>query len=403
MKITALIMAGGRGERFWPRSRKNLPKQFLSLTDDSRTMIQLTVDRILPLVDMEDIYIATNKDYKDLVKEQLPGIPDENILCEPIGRNTAPCIGLGLMHISKKEEILSDFHDISQPNAGQMSTGHPASPDPEAGDRDAVMMVLPSDSLIKDGDRYRDLIQDACDIAAAGDNLVTMGIRPNYPETGYGYIKYIKKDRSGNSEAGCGADGSGESFDSAFRVAKFVEKPSLEKAREYLASGDYLWNAGMFVWKVSTILKEFSSFLSEMLKGLNEIKDAIGTGDEDKVLGEVFPTLESISIDYGIMEKAGSIYTIPGDFGWDDVGSWLAVERIKSVNEDNNVVAGNVITIGTKDCIIEAQDKLIAAVGLKDIVVVDTSDATLICNKGATGDIKKVLEALRTGDETRYL
>ena len=397
MKTTALIMAGGRGERCWPRSRKNLPKQFLSLTDDSRTMIQLTVDRILPLVDMEDIYIATNKDYKELVKEQLPGIPDENILCEPIGRNTAPCIGLGLMHISKKEGILSDFSDVSKPAD---------SPGTEVGGRDAVMMVLPSDSLIKDGDRYRDLIREACDIAEAGDNLVTMGIKPNYPETGYGYIKYIKDNEDDPASAGnegCTSDGNGGSFGSAYRVDKFVEKPSIERAREYLASGDYLWNAGMFVWKVSTVLKEFGSYLPDMLKGLNVIRDAIGTPDEDKVLGEVFPTLESISIDYGIMEKAGSIYTIPGDFGWDDVGSWLAVERIKSVNEDNNVVAGNVITIGTKDCIIEAQDKLIAAVGLKDIVVVDTQDATLICDKAATADIKKVLEALRAGDNTQYL
>ena len=161
MKITALIMAGGRGERFWPRSRKKLPKQFLSLTDDDRTMIQLTVDRILPLVDMEDIYIATNKDYKPLVREQLPGIPEENILCEPVGRNTAPCIGLGATHISKKYE-------------------------------DAVMMVLPSDSLIKDAGRYRELAGEACSIADDGSNLVTMGIRPSYPETGYGYIKFIK-------------------------------------------------------------------------------------------------------------------------------------------------------------------------------------------------------------------
>ncbi|MBR5765180.1 MAG: mannose-1-phosphate guanylyltransferase [Lachnospiraceae bacterium] len=356
MKKTALIMAGGRGERFWPRSRKDRPKQFLSLTDDGRTMIQLTVDRILPLVDMEDIYIATNKDYKGLVKEQLPGIPDKNILCEPMGRNTAPCIGLGAMHILNKYE-------------------------------DSVMMVLPSDSLIKDGDRYRELIREAFDIASEGENLVTMGIRPNYPETGYGYIKYIKERSHGRS----------------FRVDKFVEKPSLELAKEYLATGQYLWNAGMFVWKVSTVVKQFETFLPDMLKGLVTIKDAVGTPDEDKVLKEVFPTLESISIDYGIMEKAGSIYTIPGDFGWDDVGSWLAVERIKNTDDDNNVIDGNVISVGTKDCIIQAKDKLIAAVGLKDIVVVDTDDATLICDKSATADIKKVLENLRNNDRTEYL
>ena len=360
MKKTALIMAGGRGERFWPRSRKSLPKQFLSLTDDGRTMIQLTVDRILPLVDISDIYIATNRDYKNLVKEQLPGIPDENILCEPVGRNTAPCIGLGAMHILKKEENE---------------------------DGDALMMVLPSDSLIKDGDRYRELISEAFDIAAEGENLVTMGIRPNYPETGYGYIKYD----------------SGQPRGRAFRVDRFVEKPTLDVAKEYLASGQYLWNAGMFVWKVSSVIKQFESFLPQMLKGLYSIKEAVGTADEDEVLREIFPTLESISIDYGIMEKAGSIYTIPGDFGWDDVGSWLAVERIKKTDDDNNVIDGNVITIGTKDCIIQAQDKLIAAVGLKDIVVVDTKDATLICDKAATADIKKVLENLRGDNKTQYL
>ena len=356
MKITALIMAGGRGERFWPRSRKKLPKQFLSLTDDDRTMIQLTVDRILPLVDMEDIYIATNKDYRALVRQQLPGIPEQNILCEPVGRNTAPCIGLGAVHISKKYD-------------------------------DAVMMVLPSDSLIKDGDRYRELTGEACDIAAEGDNLVTMGIRPSYPETGYGYIKFIKGENHGN----------------AYKVDRFVEKPSVEKAREYLETGEYLWNAGMFVWKVSTILGMFESHLPAMKQGLDRIGEAVGTPSQDKTLESIFPELESISVDYGIMEKAQSIYTIPGDFGWDDVGSWLAVERVRTVNEDNNVIGGNVVTIDTKDCIIEGSDKLIAAVGLRDTVIVDTSDAILICGKNSTADIKKVLAALRDGGHDEVL
>ncbi len=356
MKKTALIMAGGRGERFWPRSRKALPKQFLALTDDDRTMIQLTVDRILPLVDIEDVYVATNRDYKELVKEQLPGIPEENILCEPVGRNTAPCIGLGAMHILSKYD-------------------------------DAVMMVLPSDSLIKDGDRYRELISEGFDIAAEGENLITMGIRPGYPETGYGYIKY-------NDEGSRG---------SAYKVDKFVEKPSLELAKEYLATGRYLWNAGMFMWKVSTIVKLFERFLPDMLKGLYDIKDAIGTADEDKVLKDIFPGLESISIDYGIMEKADSIYTFTGDFGWDDVGSWLAVARIRDTDDDNNLIEGNVVSVGVKDSIILAKDKMIAAVGLKDIVVVDTDDATLICDRAATGDIKKVLETLRERGREEYL
>ncbi|MCR5507852.1 MAG: mannose-1-phosphate guanylyltransferase [Lachnospiraceae bacterium] len=355
MKTTALIMAGGRGERFWPRSRKNMPKQFLSLTDDSRTMIQLTVDRILPLVDIKDIYIATNGAYKELVKEQLPGIPDENILCEPVGRNTAPCIGLAAMHILKKDE-------------------------------DALMMVLPSDSLIKDGDRYRELISGGFEIASGHDSLVTMGIRPNYPETGYGYIKYTK-DR----------------VLSGYRVERFVEKPSLERAKEYLEAGDYLWNAGMFIWKASVIRKQFENFLPDMIKGLEAIGDAIGTKDEERVLNEIFPTLESVSIDYGIMEKADNIYTIPGDFGWDDVGSWTAVARIRDMDKDGNVIDGNVIAAGVNDCIIQAQDKLVAAVGLKGIVVVDTPDAMLICDKSATADIKKVIELLKSDGREEYL
>ena len=189
MKVTALIMAGGRGERFWPRSRRNLPKQFLSLTDDGRTMIQLTVERILPLVDIEDIYIATNKDYRQLALEQLPGIPEENILCEPIGRNTAPCIGLGAVHIAKKYE-------------------------------DAIMLVLPSDHLIKFTKMYQTTLRDACRIAEEGTNLVTIGIMPDYPETGYGYIKFDAKEPEGR----------------AYRVDRFVEKPSLEAAKEYLGS-----------------------------------------------------------------------------------------------------------------------------------------------------------------------
>ena len=255
MKKKALIMAGGKGERFWPRSRVNLPKQFLSLTDDGKTMIQLTVERISPLVDIKDVYIATNENYRELVKEQLPGLPEENILCEPVGRNTAPCIGLGAVHVASKYE---------------------------------------------DG------------VAESGSNLVTVGITPNYPETGYGYIKY-NKDACNNG---------------SYPVEKFVEKPDLETAKSYLADGTYLWNSGMFVWKVSTILNCFKEFMNSTYNGLLKIKDSIGTDDYQKVLNEEFPNLESQSVDYGIMEKASDIYTLAGNFGWDDVGSWLAVGRI---------------------------------------------------------------------------
>ena len=356
MNITALIMAGGRGERFWPKSRRNLPKQFLSLTDDGKTMIQLTVERILPLVKMENIYIATNKDYKALVQEQLPDIPERNILCEPVGRNTAPCIGLGAVHIEKRYG-------------------------------DALMLVLPSDHLIKFNKMFLRTLQDACDVAEKGENLVTLGITPDYPETGYGYIKFDSQITEGR----------------AYAVERFVEKPSLETAKEYLAAEEYLWNSGMFVWKVSTILKNMEKFLPETYQGLKKIQNAIGTGEEEYVLEHEFAEMESQSVDYGIMEKAEHIFTLPGTFGWDDVGSWLAVERIKRTNESGNVVNGNVITVNTHRCIIQGEAKLIAAVGLEDLIVVDTQDATLICAKDSAGDIKKVLENLKICNRDEYI
>jgi len=356
MKKTALIMAGGRGERFWPKSRKNLPKQFLSLTDDGKTMIQLTVERILPLVELEDIYIATNRDYKALVQEQLPGLPEENILCEPVGKNTAPCIGLGAMHVAKKYE-------------------------------DAIMMVLPSDHLIKYTQMFTNTLSDACDVAERGENLVTLGITPDCPETGYGYIKFIPDQLLGR----------------AFAVERFVEKPNLETAKEYLATEQYLWNSGMFIWKVSTILKNLQEHLPEMYDGLCRIGDAIGTEQEQEVLVKEFTDFQSVSIDYGIMEKAKNIYILSGSFGWDDVGSWLAVGRIKNSNEFGNVITGNVVTVDTQNTIIQGGSKLIATVGLENMIVVDTEDALLICEKDHAGDIKKILENLRLCNRSEYL
>ena len=355
-KKTALIMAGGRGERFWPRSRQNMPKQFLSLTDDGKTMIQLTVERILPLVNMEDIFIVTNRSYKDLVREQLPDLPDENILCEPVGKNTAPCIGLGAVHIAKKYG-------------------------------DAVMMVLPSDHLIKYTSLFLNTLTDACEVAEQGGNLVTLGIAPDCPETGYGYIKFQPEQTLGR----------------AFAVEKFVEKPDLETAKAYLASEQYLWNSGMFIWKTSTILDNLQAHLPETYAGLCKIREAIGTPMEEQVLEREFQGVRAESIDYGVMEKARDIYILSGAFGWDDVGSWLAVSRIKRSNELGNVVEGNVVTVDTRDTIIQGGGKLIAAVGLEDMIVVDSEDALLICEKAHAGDIKKVLENLKICNRREYL
>ncbi len=356
MNSTALIMAGGRGERFWPKSRKNMPKQFLSLTDDGKTMIQLTVERISSIVKLEDIYISTNKDYKTLVLKQLPGLPEKNVLCEPVGRNTAPCIGLGAMHIAKKYD-------------------------------DAMMFVLPSDHLIKFNNMFLRTLQDASEVAEKGENLVTIGIAPDYPETGYGYIKFDPEITEGRS----------------YKVDRFVEKPNLEAAKEYLATEEYLWNSGMFVWKISSILKNIQRFMPDTYEALKRIHATIGTEQEETVLEKEFYGIQSQSIDYGIMEKAEDIYILPGTFGWDDVGSWLAVERIKKSNEFGNVVNGNIITVNTNNCVIQGEKKLIATVGLEDMIIVDTEDATLICAKDHAGDIKKVLENLKICNREEYI
>ena len=356
LKKTALIMAGGRGERFWPKSRLSCPKQFLSLTDDGKTMIQLTVERILPLIASEDIYISTNRDYKVLVREQLPEIPEENILCEPVGRNTAPCIGLGAVYMARKYG-------------------------------DAVMYVLPSDHLIKYGSIFLGALSDAGEVAEQGKNLVTLGITPDSPETGYGYIKFLPDRMLGR----------------AFEVESFVEKPNLQTAKEYVASEQYLWNSGMFIWKISTILENLKKYLPDTYEGLCKIQTAIGTEDELAVLEREFSAFRAKSIDYGVMEKAKNIYILSGSFGWDDVGSWLAVGRIKKSNEFGNVISGNAITVDTKNCIIQSDSKLIATVGMENIIVVDTKDALLICEKDSAGEIKKVLENLKICNRTEYL
>lgn len=361
MKTTALIMAGGKGERFWPRSRVSLPKQFLSFTDDGKTMLQLTAERISSLVDIKDIYIATNNNYKALVQQQLPGLPKENILCEPEGRNTAPCIGLGAVHIMKGCEL--------------------------QGEDDAAMIVLASDHLIKNTELFVETLKECIDITGSGDNLVTLGITPNYPETGYGYIRYNRDVK----------------LKGGYKVDAFVEKPDQNTAGRYLREGGYLWNSGMFIWRVTTILDCFKRYMPSTFEGLMRIKDAVGTASENEVLEKEFPNLESQSVDYGIMEKAENIYTIPGMFGWDDVGSWTAVGRIRDNDEAGNVINGNVVAVDVKDCVIEGSNKLIAAVGLHDMVIVDTDDAILISTKEDTGKIKQVLANLRSSNRTQYL
>lgn len=359
MKTTVVIMAGGKGERFWPKSRKKLPKQFLCLSNDGKTMIQHTVSRVEKLVDSEDIFVVTSESYKNLVMEQLPNIPEKNILIEPISKNTAPCIGLAAIHIRERYG-------------------------------DAVMIVLPSDHVIKYNEMFLDTLKDAVVLAEENENMVTIGITPSYPETGYGYICLGKANEALQRIR-------------AYEVEAFTEKPTIEKAKEYVASGKFLWNSGMFVWKASTILSNISKELPKLYEGLIRIKEALGTDDEARVLKEEFMAFTSVSIDYGIMEKCKNIYTLPGNFGWDDVGSWLALERINTTNDSGNVISGNIITIDSKNSIIQGSEKLIATIGIENLVIVETKDAILISRKDQVQDIKKVVDNLKICNRDQYL
>ena len=354
MNTTAVIMAGGRGERFWPKSRNASPKQFLSLTKDGETMIQKTVKRLLPIVRADDIYIVTNAAYTELVHEQLPHIPEENILAEPCARNTAPCIAFAAAVIGRKYE-------------------------------DAVMLVLPSDHLIGYENIYINTLKKAVRAAEAGKNLVTIGITPEYPETGYGYINF------------------GAENGDVYEVERFVEKPDLPTAKKYLASGKYLWNSGMFVWKISSIMANLRELMPDIYEGAVRIGEAYGTPGFTDILVKEFSAFRSESIDFGIMEKADNIYTIPGSFGWDDVGSWLAVERINEVDDDHNFIDGDVIAVDAKRTTICGGKRLVAAIGTRDLIVVDTDDVILVCSKNSTQDVKKVIAQLKEQKRTELI
>jgi mannose-1-phosphate guanylyltransferase len=258
--ITALIMAGGQGTRFWPLSRTHKPKQFLNLTDDQKTMLQSTVERIKPLVPSERIFIATNKNYKKPIQEQLAEIPEENIILEPLKRNTAPSIGLSSLYIENK---------------------YPGS----------TVLVLPADHLIKDENRFLDIIKKAVMTTATGNNIVTLGIKPTHPEIGYGYIHYGDRFHTIDN-------------DHIFSVKEFKEKPDLATAKDFLKDGNYLWNSGMFIWNVQSILENFKTYMPNLYSSLNQIKKVLGTDLEKKTILEEFKSMENISIDYGIMENA---------------------------------------------------------------------------------------------------
>jgi len=352
------IIAGGIGSRFWPKSRVTYPKQFLDILNTGKTLIQQTFERFEKFVPKENIFVVTSFEYTDIVKEQIPGITEENIVSEPCRKNTAPCIAF----ISFK---------IMQSN-------------PEA-----TLLVAPADHLILDNPTFEQTCQKAIEFVENNDALVTLGIKPTHPNTGYGYIQ-----READAVA-----------DNVFKVKTFTEKPNLELAKTFFASGDFLWNAGIFIWKVSAIIKSFEMHQPEMHEIFLTEKDKFNSAEEKEALEKIYPLCSSISIDYAIMEKANNVYVIPSSFGWSDLGTWTSAYDNLEKDYLGNAIAGEkVMIIDSTQCMITAPDKkLVVLQGLNDFIVIDTEDALLICKKEKEQEIKEYVAEVKKNIGDKYL
>jgi mannose-1-phosphate guanylyltransferase len=355
----AVILAGGRGTRFWPRSRTRTPKQLLNIVGDA-TMLQQTVERLRPAFAPSQIWIVTNEEQAPAVRRQVPIVPYANILTEPRGRNTAAAIGLAAMHILKTATRQ---------------------------DGDALMAVLPADHYIGQPARYLRIVRAALELAERGENLVVLGILPTRPETGYGYVQ---RGARGARVGGC----------AAYPVRRFTEKPGLARARQYVASGRYFWNAGMFFWRASSFLKNLKSYLPNSYWALHNLSDAIGAPNYPIVLRRTYGKLESISVDYAILEPAtrqrgtSNVYVLPAKVGWSDIGSWAAVYELLAEKRGANVCAGSFLALDAEGNFLWSPEKFIAAIGVKDLVVVESRGALLICPRERAQDVGKAVKWL---------
>jgi mannose-1-phosphate guanylyltransferase len=346
--IYAFIMAGGVGSRLWPRSRVQTPKQFLDLIGQE-TMLQDAYRRLLPIVPSARILVGVGTQYLPVVRQQLPDLPPENIVIEPAGRGTAPAIGLGALHIHRR--------------------------DPEA-----VMVVVTADHHIGDAPQFRRAIAAAAQMACTG-YLVTLGITPTFASTGYGYIRRAEKIDA--------IDG----FD-IYRALRFTEKPEAPMAEAFLESGLYSWNSGMFVWKTAAIRKELALQMPAFAAQLAEIERALGTEQEQAVLERVWARVEKQAIDYGVMEHARDVAVIPVQIGWNDVGSWQTLMELLDVDDQGNALIGDHLAVDTHNTLIYSPHKLVAAVGLEDLIVVETEDALLICPRARSQDVRRIVDVL---------
>jgi mannose-1-phosphate guanylyltransferase len=352
------IMAGGIGSRFWPKSRTTYPKQFLDILNTGKSLIRWTYERYAAFIPNENIYIVTSDEYVSIVHEQLPELPIENILAEPSRKNTAPCVA----YISYK--LLQK--------------------DPEA-----ALIVAPSDHMILDTDAFKIITSKALDFVTQIKSLVTLGIKPTHPNTGYGYIQH---------EALAAGDG-------IYKVKTFTEKPNLELAKTFLSSGDFLWNAGIFVWQVKNVMKAFEKYQPEMYELFDNEKENFNTPNEKDAINRIYPLCTNVSIDFAIMEKADNVFVIPSSFGWSDLGTWnSAYDNLDKDYLGNAVASENVIVIDATRCMVSApHDKLVLIQGLDDCIIVDTKDVLMICKKEKEQAIKEYVAEVKRNKGDRYL
>ncbi len=367
-EIHAVILAGGRGTRFWPRSRTRTPKQLLNIIG-KETMLQQTHARLGPVFPARNFWVVTNTEQAAAVRGNLPRVPKNQILAEPVGRNTAAAIGLAALHIQKRTRS-----------------------------SDALMAVLPADHYIGNPARYQKVVRAALDAAAQGPHLVTLGIQPAHPETGFGYIERAEPAAMAGGQP-------------VFRVARFAEKPDAVTAAQYLASGNYDWNAGMFFWRVSTFLACLERFLPKTFAALQRLAGTIGAPRYAGALRKVYPQLENISVDYAVMEPATrpensgfvKVLTIPADVGWSDIGSWSAVYALLAKSPGENVCPGAHAAIDATGNFLWSPKKFVGAIGIKDVVLVETEDAILLCPRDRTQDVSKLVKLLESEKRNKLL
>jgi mannose-1-phosphate guanylyltransferase len=353
-----VIMAGGIGSRFWPMSRQNYPKQFLDILNTGKTLIQWTFDRFSSFIPVENIFVVTSQEYAGIVKEQLPLLLEENILGEPSRKNTAPCIAYISFKLQQK--------------------------DPKA-----CLIVAPADHLILDVKAFNKVCLEALSFVNKHNAFITLGIKPTHPNTGYGYIQHEQQSVS----------------DNVYKVKTFTEKPNLELAKTFLSSGDFLWNAGIFVWQVKNVISAFEKYLPEMYDVFSAEKDKFNTREEKKALEHIYPLCTNISIDFGIMEKADNVYVIPSSFGWSDLGTWnSAYENLEKDYLGNAVAGDNVVVIDATKCMVHASpEKLLVLQGLDDFIVVDSKDVLLICKRDKEQEIKEYVAEVKRNKGDQYL